>query len=466
MTPVVRKSLPPPAPIHNARDYGAKGDGVTNDTEALRKAIAACAGTGGSVLLDKGVFVAADLELKSRMTLYIAKGATLRSSDNPKDFPVHKPSKPEGTCGWSACVRSLLFAENVENLAIDGGGMLDGNGRGLHKNGMNRTAREGTRPCTLRIFNGKNITVRNVDFYNSHMWTENYDNCENLLIEQLRVIAMPDGGDSYNSDGMNICNSRHVVIRDNDLDAPDDIICFKSHGPGKGIEDVLVTNNTIRARVANGIKFGTSTAGPIRNVRFINNHIVKAGLGGFCIESVDGSNISDIRVKGLTIEDTMHPFFIRLAYRGAYWEIAPSVYPKEIGTISGVTIENVVVKPTKRALTGPKWGNGWREPSCTVTGVTKKNLGDILFKDIRVVMPGGIDAEIADPKENDKAYPQSSIFGRIPASVFFVRHADKVRFENIEVGTAKPDSRPWLRAVDAKVESEGVKELGVVTPGK
>jgi hypothetical protein len=156
----------------------------------------------------------------------------------------------------------------------------------------------------------------------------------------------------------------------------------------------------------------------------------------------------------------MHPFFIRLSLRGSYWEITPALYRKEPGSISGVTIENVVVTPTSRALTGPKWGNGWREPSCTVTGISSRKLGKILFKDIRIVMPGGVTQQVPDPPENDHTYPQSSIFGRIPASVFFVRHANMVGFDNIEVGTHASDARPWLRSVDATIEMTNVKELG------
>ncbi|MEO5716862.1 MAG: hypothetical protein ABIT37_25505, partial [Luteolibacter sp.] len=207
---------------------------------------------------------------------------------------------------------------------------------------------------------------------------------------------------------------------------------------------------------------GTATAGPIQNVRILNNQVTRAHLGGLCIESVDGSAVSDITVKGVTLEDCMHPIFIRLGARLAF---ANSGIDKP-GSITGVTIENVIVTPTKRGKTAPTWGRGWDEPSCTITGITRKDLGEISFKNLRIVMPGGIATAVPDPKENDKDYPQSSLFGRIPASVFFIRHAERVRFENIEVGTANPDSRPWLRSVNAKFEEKDIKQLGVVAAVK
>ena len=45
---------------------------------------------------------------------------------------------------------------------------------------------------------------------------------------------------------------------------------------------------SIQTSGANGIKFGSGTVGPVSNIRFINNTVLGASLGGICIESVDG----------------------------------------------------------------------------------------------------------------------------------------------------------------------------------
>jgi polygalacturonase len=57
---------------------GAKGDGQTNDTEAIQKAIdhSHLAG-GGKVFLHSGRFVFGTAHLKSNVTLYIEAGAVL-----------------------------------------------------------------------------------------------------------------------------------------------------------------------------------------------------------------------------------------------------------------------------------------------------------------------------------------------------------------------------------------------------
>src|SRR5687767_12378491 len=59
--------------IYNIRDFGAKGDGQTNDTTAIQKAIDACyKDKGGTVLVPAGVFVTGTIELKSNVTFHIA----------------------------------------------------------------------------------------------------------------------------------------------------------------------------------------------------------------------------------------------------------------------------------------------------------------------------------------------------------------------------------------------------------
>ena len=61
----------PPRPVFDPVTYGAKGDGVTYDTEAIQKAIDACAGTRGSVVLKPGRYVSAELTLRGGMTFHL-----------------------------------------------------------------------------------------------------------------------------------------------------------------------------------------------------------------------------------------------------------------------------------------------------------------------------------------------------------------------------------------------------------
>lgn len=102
-------SAPPSAKLTvNVRNRGAKGDGRADDTVAIQKAIDDVGGTGGTVFVPDGVYMidasgAKRLHLKSRMTLSLAPGATLRAIPNGEQH------------------YSLLTISGVSNVYVVGG---------------------------------------------------------------------------------------------------------------------------------------------------------------------------------------------------------------------------------------------------------------------------------------------------------------------------------------------------------
>lgn len=74
-------------------DYGAIGDGITINTDAIQKAIDKCFDNGGGiVVIPQGTFISTPIELKSNITLHIESGAILKASpkiehyNNPLDI--------------------------------------------------------------------------------------------------------------------------------------------------------------------------------------------------------------------------------------------------------------------------------------------------------------------------------------------------------------------------------------------
>src|SRR5262249_41900720 len=117
---------PPPSPVFDVRNFGATGDGSTNDQAAIQQAIDAAGGTGGSVLLAQGGYLSGTLTLRRNMTFFVDSSATLLGSRAPADYPPLSPNT--GNTQLGNCKRALLYAPEIEQVRIDGGGLIDGQG--------------------------------------------------------------------------------------------------------------------------------------------------------------------------------------------------------------------------------------------------------------------------------------------------------------------------------------------------
>jgi hypothetical protein len=284
------------------------------------------------------------------------------------------------------------------------------------------------------------------------MWTDVYSECNHLLIDHITVLAPKSNG--VNLDGIDLCDCHDVILRNSHFNSEDDSICLKSYGL-PGLKDILIENNTVLCSEADGIKLGTATAGPISNIRFLNNTVLSAKLGGLCIESIDGSAISDIVVDGLDIYRSPQPIFIRIQHRtgGPGELLTRTTADVPQGSIDGVAIRKLRALDIK----GPK-------SSCTISGLPGAEPTNITFSDCYLEMPGGAKAVPADPGDRPNVYPQSDLFGITPSWGFYIRHAKGVKVENLSIARTNPDPRPWLATVDADVKTTDLHELNQITP--
>ena len=425
----------PPKPIFHPQDFGAKGDGTTVDTTAIQKAIDACAGKGGSVVLTPGTYLSKPIVLKGGMTFHLEKGAVLLGTAAIEDYPVLLPdSQPNRLC------RSLIYACNADNLTISGAGSIEGQPKLLNlppqdkKNGS-----EAKRPSLIRIFRSKNVSVRDITLRNPCMWTEIYSECDHLLIDHVTVDA-PAGIE--NLDGLDVCDCSGVIVRNCLIFSEDDGICLKSHLE-RGLQDVTVENNRISSFHANGIKLGTATTGPISHLIFRNNTVDYAKLGGICIESVDGSAVSDVNIQGLFLNQVCQPIYVRLGHR---------TKSRPVGSINGVVFQDVKAIGT----------HDQSKASISITGIPGANVQNVTLKDCFFQMPGGVMSIPGMPVEHEKDYPQSNIFGNTPAYGIFIRHAVGIVLDHVVFGFLKPDARPWICEMDADVRKLNCRDLKLI----
>jgi polygalacturonase len=146
---------------YNVAEFGAKADGKAIDTQHIQEAIEICSDNGGGmVYFPPGTYVTGSLHLRNRVALVLDHGATVKASPDLNDFDPYEELgfKNDADRETSFFRHSLIWAEDVEHVAILGTGTIDGN----------RTKRGGPKPVALkrcRHVTIRDITIRNAPNY-------------------------------------------------------------------------------------------------------------------------------------------------------------------------------------------------------------------------------------------------------------------------------------------------------------
>ncbi len=467
--------------FYNVNKYGAKGDGKTLDTDAINKAIeAASANGGGTVFFSAGTYLSFSIHLKSNITLYLDNGATLLAADPATDKGKYDSFEPNEfdmyqDFGHSHWKNSLIWGIGVENVAITGQGKIDGKGLSKRSPGPRRPRTEGETPTTMKgnvsplgemspltemeglgtkaiaLKLSKNVTLKDFTIFQGGHFALLATGVDNLTIDGLRVDT--------NRDGFDIDACRNVRISNVYVNSPnDDAIVLKSSyalGFNRATENVTIINSQVsgfdlgtmldgsfkttqefapdKDRVTGRIKFGTESNGGFKNITISNINFVHCR--GLAIETVDGGFIEDVTISNLTMRDiTTAPIFIRLGKR----QRAPE--GTQVAKIRRILIDNVVVS------------GAHHEFASIIAGLAESPIEDVRLSNIRIHYKGGGTKEDAlrEPPENEKNYPEPSMFGVIPAYGFYVRHARGITFEAVEVSFEKEDLRPAFFLDDVK----------------
>ncbi|MEO8399993.1 MAG: glycosyl hydrolase family 28 protein [Ignavibacteriaceae bacterium] len=424
--------------IFNVTDYGAKGDGLTLDTKAIQSAIDDAAVKGGKVILPGGKYLSGTLFMKSNVTIEISEGATLLGSTNIKDYPDTIPSLQSYNDAF--LTQSLIYGDNLENISITGRGTIDGQGSAFKVTTRVKPDRYRNRPFVIRFIECKNILIENISMKNSAMWMQQYLACEFLTVRGINVYNHAN----QNNDMIDIDGCKNVIISDCFGDTDDDALTFKSTS-GKINENITVTNCVLSSHV-NAIKFGTETIGGFKNVA-ISNIVVKPssskdkiyglinGIGGIVLAIVDGGTMDGITISNIRIDGAQTPIFLRLGNRGR--TIRENMPKPDVGIVRNINISNVTATNVSNI-------------GSSITGIPNHYIENISLNNINISYSGGGTKEDAEkiPPENEKEYPESDMFGTLPAYGFYIRHAKNISLNNIQLSYEEKDRRPALYCND------------------
>ena len=305
----------------NIEDFGGVGDGVFLNTEAFAEAIDVLSQAGGGrLVVPTGVWLTGPITLKDNIDLHIRPDAVLLFSTDRDLYPIVE-TVFEGL-DTKRCL-APINADGAKNIAITGGGTIDGNGdswrqvkkskispsqwKALLKSGgftnakgdlwyPDSTSYRGSvvsdafnvpqgltteeewngvktylRPVLIGIKNCENVLLEDCLFQNSPCWNIHPLMCKNVIINNITVR---NPWYSQNGDGLDVDSCENVLVINSSFDVGDDAICIKS---GKD-ED------------------GRRRARPCRNL-IVDNCIVFHGHGGFVVGSEMSGGVENIEVS-------------------------------------------------------------------------------------------------------------------------------------------------------------------------
>lgn len=440
------------ATICNVKDYGATGLKSQLATSAILKAIDACAAQGGgTVLFPPGEYTSGTIRLKSHITLHLDPGATLFASLDDKDFV-----KGDRT--------AFIYGENLENIAIEGRGTIDGQadydwriyefddafirenfllwkgmGKPLYRSFPKRFP-DALYPKNLLLINCKDIRITGVNILRSRSWTFHAVHCERLVVDGVFIQTSLKYG--VWADGIDPDGSRDIRIANSTIETGDDALVFYSmdwFGPAQPCENITVTNCRLSS-ASSAIKFCDGIKNCVRRVA-IDNVVITDSNRGIAFMNFDGGYVSDVVMSNITIETRRHDWFwwgdgdplhFNIKRRS---EVDGHTYENEppAGSIRNVILRDIVAR-----------GQGMSQ----IHGHPDSWLENITIENLKLFL------------NNDPENPLEKA-----TEALHIRWAKNLRLRDIEVHWEKPASAKWRSAVYAEeVRDSDWEGLAVAPP--
>lgn len=419
----------PKGPVFEARAYGAVGNGVALDTAALQRAINAASGTGGSVVLSRGTFLSGTLTLGSNMTFYVDSSATLLGTTSSAEYPTQSPNT--GNTQLSNCRRALLYAPNTTLLNLDGGGTIDGQGDAFK-------GAESLRPMLIWAVGSDHFTVQNLYLKKGAVWGLVSMETDHVLINNVNLQS-----DGITHDGIDLVDGFDVVVQNVAVRSGDDAMCLKT-GVRRGLDTVVIRDSMFSGSNggSNGIKFGTASYGAFRNVTVEDSFVKDVQYAAMAVESRQGADVDSLRFSRITLSDVGTPFFVYLAQQGV---THPAGDVPKLGHVNGLAFTDI-----------SGWTKSWQNSphqGALITGHlylgTAYRITNLDFTDVHLTFTGGRQSTPRGPPEaKPNQYPESNMFGDLPAWGYYLRHVSGVTFTRCSSKTAGNDVRATLATSD------------------
>ena len=409
--------------IFNIRDNGATGDGTTLDTAAINQSIDLCAKAGGGqVLFPPGRYLSGTVHLRSRVTLFLDAGATLVGTTNLTQYQQPAPPDFMPEAKWGKWHRALIVGENLEDVAITGQGVIDGN------KVFDPTGEERMRgPHTVVFLSCRRFTIRDVSIVDSANYAVFFQISDDVDIRHVKFVG---GWDGVHWRGAPERWCRNVTIIGCQFYTGDDAIAGR-YWDNTVISDCLVNSscNGIRligpARrliVNNCLFFGPGqqphrTSGERRRTNMLSGIILQPGAW----DKTQGL-LDDVLLANNTMHDVASPV---------------TLWTKPGNPVGRVTVNGLRATGVYRsAMSAESWADA--------------PITNLVLRAVSVEFSGGGKAEQARQPVKGPGVDARSL----PAWGLYARNVEQIEIEDVRLSLRNDDLRPVLFA-------DGVKRLNL-----
>ena len=365
-------------------DFGAKGNGVTDDASAIQKTIDACsqAGGGNVVFSANHTFLSGPVELKSNVNIVLETHSVWKANPDESIYRKSAFGKNEGEgMMW-------IWAKDIENLSFSGHGTIHGNGirfmgaELFDSYELKPVTTFDPRPHVLTLIGVKNLSIRDITICEGAYWTVHLIGCDGALIDGINLL---NNLKIRNGDGIDIDHSKNVRIANCHITSGDDAICLKNRREFEeygSCHDIVVTNCVMESRSCT-VKIGSENMDSIYHV-VIDNCVIKGSNRGLGIQNRDEGTVTDVVFSNIILDCHLwsdvwwgkaEPIYVTSYprangnHKDANWRFPKGQTVGKCGEVSRIYFNNIYATS---------------ENGCFIGGDTKNKVRDIYLNNVHL----------------------------------------------------------------------------------
>lgn len=286
----------------NVMDFGARGNGISDDAIAIQKAVDACTNAGGGdvVFSANHTFLSGPVQLKSNVNIVLETNSVWKANPDESIYHLSAFGKNEGEgMMW-------IWAKDVENLSFSGHGTIHGNGirfmgaELFDSYELKPVTTFDPRPHVLTLMGVRNLNIRDITIREGAYWTVHLIGCDGAVIDGINLL---NNLKIRNGDGIDIDHSKNVRIANCHITSGDDAICLKNRREFEeygSCHDIVVTNCVMESRSCT-VKIGSENMDSIYNV-VIDNCVIKGSNRGLGIQNRDEGTVSNVVFSNIILD--------------------------------------------------------------------------------------------------------------------------------------------------------------------